>query len=65
MSYVKIRFTNGRKATAGLILFEEDLKKKTRKEIKALFPPFEIPTLKKLEVSKSYRTWDEAFSHKF
>ena len=65
MSYKKVRFTKDGISTVGIVLETEVLKKRTITELSRMYPYSEVPKMGKLQVSKEFPTWNEAFWYKF
>ena len=64
--FIKFRFsskTNG--ATAGLILTHDQFHANSITSLSRLFPMSEATKMERLEHSKPYDTWEEAFDHTF
>lgn len=58
----KIRFTGKVGETAGLIVTTEQARQSISK-LSRLFPYSEASKMERLETSRAYKTWDEAFAH--
>jgi hypothetical protein len=66
MSYVKVRFSNEKGATAGLVVPTGKLASMTISEVSMLFPMSEARFMTgKLEVSREFQDWEAAFYHDF
>lgn len=64
-TYRKIRFTDGREHTAGLVIAESKFRKMTIEQISRLFPMSEAMRMRTLQVSPEYPTKEDAFEHEF
>lgn len=63
MNYQKVRFTDGKQSTAGLIV--KDAGNKTISQLSRMFPDYEAPKMKRLQVSPKFETYEQAFSYEF
>jgi hypothetical protein len=64
--YVKVRFTSARYgSTAGLIVEKTKLYGMSISDVSRLFPISEATKMIKLQQSKPYQTWEDAFAHSF
>jgi len=65
-TYRKIRFTSDTHgSTAGLIVTDYEATTLPITTLSRLYPYSEVFKMERLEVSRSYATWDEAFHHNF
>ena len=62
--YHKVRFTNGDECTAGLIVTAAQARLPIT-ELSRFFPRSEFRKMARVQISPAYKTWDEAFAHKF
>jgi hypothetical protein len=63
--FQKIRFTAGRRATAGLVLPAEAAMDRSPVALSRFFPMTEAAAMHRLERSPLFNTWDEAFRYVF
>ena len=64
-SFIKIRFTNGYRSTAGIVLPAYKVENSTLSELSRYFPMFEYSTMQRLELSPPFATFDLAFFFEF
>jgi len=67
--WVKVRWTRGRgpeaRVTAGLVLEERKVRTISRTELSRMWPVWEAPAMRRLEISPAYPTQEEAVGHDF
>jgi hypothetical protein len=64
-TYRKVRFTSYAGNTAGVIVESAKFDTMTTSDISRLFPYYEAPKMKVLQLSDEYSSWEAAFSHSF
>ena len=64
--YQKVRFSNEKGVTAGLVIDSDKLRNMSISEVSSLYPTREARYMTgKFERSPIYPTWEEAFDHIF
>lgn len=65
-TFLKIRFTSpAQGSTAGLVLDTDKFNALSIQDISRMFPYSEALKMKRLQASRNYPTWVEAFAHEF
>lgn len=65
-TYSKVRFIGPLgAATAGLVFERGELARMTVSELSARFPMSEAMKMQRVQISRSYPTWNGAFAHEF
>lgn len=65
MTYMKVRFTSLKGATAGLIFLSQDVYNMSLSKLSRHWPVSEALKMRRVELSPEYDTWEQAFDHSF
>ena len=63
----KVRFISrdGSRATAGLVMPTEQIMDRSPSSLSRFFPMEEAGAMHRLQISPTFKTWEEAFDHAF